>query len=301
MDAKSWQARFAAFGAKKTRAAVASTLPAYTTDREQPIEDMLPIGNQWTRELFGGAFYVSPNRDPNRPSCSLVFVRSADGNTGTTNPADLGGGQTDQHLIYEGLSRVAADAVLAGAGTAGDGDAIYSVWHPELVNLRASLGLARHPIQMVATLRGIDIDRMLLFNVPDLPAIVLTVSECATRLRDVLSTRPWITAVLMEDGRDIRHAFDQLSALGVRRVSCIGGRHLARSLLEASLIDDVYLTTAPRRGGEPNTPLPSAASSGRLIVRKCGTLAEAGVAFEHFTIAGAAISTAHAAAVLPPS
>ena len=31
-------------------------------------------------------------------------------------PSSLGGGDADKHLIYEGLSRVAADAVLAGAG-----------------------------------------------------------------------------------------------------------------------------------------------------------------------------------------
>ena len=284
MDAESWRERFAEFAAKKTHAAVAAALPAYTTEREQPIDDMLAIGNEWTRRLFEGPFYLSPNRDPNRPACSLVFVRSADGNTGAANPADLGGGQTDQHLIYEGLSRVAADAVLAGAGTARDGDVIYSVWHSELVTLRASFGLPRHPVQMVATVNGVDIDRMLLFNVPELPAIVLTTSEGATRLRDDLSRRPWIKAVLMQDRKDIRRAFEQLPALGVRRVSCIGGRHLARSLLEASLVDEVYLTTAPRRGGEPNTPLPPAASSGRLIVRKCGTLAETGVAFDHFAI-----------------
>ena len=50
-----------------------------------------------------------------------VFVQSADGNTGARNPADLGGGETDKHLIYEGLSRVDVDGVLAGAATSGEG------------------------------------------------------------------------------------------------------------------------------------------------------------------------------------
>jgi len=49
--------------------------------------------------------------------CSLVFVQAADGNTVASDPALLGGGQTDKHIVYEGLSRVAADAVLAGART----------------------------------------------------------------------------------------------------------------------------------------------------------------------------------------
>jgi hypothetical protein len=38
---------------------------------------------------------------------------------------------TDKHLIYEGLSRAAADAVLAGAATVRAGDIVFSVWHPE--------------------------------------------------------------------------------------------------------------------------------------------------------------------------
>jgi len=46
-----------------------------------------------------------------------VFVQSRDGNTGARDPSSLGGGDTDKHLIYEGLSRVASDAVVAGAET----------------------------------------------------------------------------------------------------------------------------------------------------------------------------------------
>ena len=83
----------------------------------------------------------------------------------------LGGGETDKHLIYEGLSRVAADAVLAGAETIRGGDIVLSVWHPELVALRASLGLPRHPIQIVATLRGLELDAACMFNVPELPVV----------------------------------------------------------------------------------------------------------------------------------
>ena len=94
-----------------------------------------------------------------RPACCLVFVQSRDGNTGTRSPSALGGGRTDEHLIYEGLSRVAADAVLAGAETVRDGNVIFSVWHPELVRMRAALGKPRHPLQVIATLQGLAFDR----------------------------------------------------------------------------------------------------------------------------------------------
>ena len=72
------------------------------------------IGNAWSREHYGGPFHLFA-APPDRPAISLVFVQTRDGNTGAPNPEDLGGGPTDKHLIYEGLSRVAADAVLAGA------------------------------------------------------------------------------------------------------------------------------------------------------------------------------------------
>jgi riboflavin biosynthesis pyrimidine reductase len=273
------RARFEAFAARKTAAATAAALPPYETERQAPRDGMLAIGNDWTRERFGGSFFLSPPRRGG-PSCSLVFVQSADGNTGAARPSDLGGGLTDEILIYEGLSRVAADTVLSGAETVRGGGTVFSVWHPELVRLRESLGLPRHPVQMVATVQGLDIDRMLLFNVPELRAILVTVPDTAARLRDALKSRPWVTPVVMADRSDLPRAFEQLAALGIRRISCIGGRRLAASLVEAGLVDDLYLTTSPRHGGEPDTALPAAVLAGDVIVRKRGTREETGVVFE---------------------
>lgn len=284
MNAAASRDRFESFAAKKTHAALTAALPPYVTEREQPLDGMLAIGNEWTRQVFGGPFYVSASPEPHRPSSSLVLVRSAEGNTGAANPADLGGGNTDLHVIYEGLSRVAADAVLAGASTVRDGNVMFSVWHPELVRLRASLGLPRHPTQIVATRRGLDVSRMLMFNLPEVSAIVLTVSEGVAAMRDALRTRPWVRTIVMRDEHGLRAAFGELSAFGVKRISCIGGRHLAEALIDAALIDDTYLTTSPKAGGEPDTLLPAAASAGALLVRKRGTGEEAGVVFEHFSI-----------------
>ena len=145
-----------------------------------------PLGNQWTRRLFDGDFYLSPV-PKEIPATSLVFVQSSDGNTGTRNPASLGGGETDKHLIYEGLSRVAADGVLAGAETIRGSKVVFSVWRPELVELRAALNLPRHPVQIVATLGRLTFDDTLLLNVPELPVILVTTpassTECARSWR----------------------------------------------------------------------------------------------------------------------
>ena len=128
---------------------------------------------------YGGEFGLAVP-DEGQTALSLVFVQSKDGNTGGTDPSTLGGGATDKHLIYEGLSRVAADAVLAGAGSV-HADAFFSVWHPELVTLRASLGLRRHPAQIVVSKRGGLDFGALLFNVPDVPVFLIGGDECVAR------------------------------------------------------------------------------------------------------------------------
>ena len=276
-----WLGRFQQFEARKTRLATTVPLPPYRTELDDPDADALAIGNAWTIRLFDGRFYLSPAATPVRPACSLVFVQSSDGNTSAPDPGVLGGGDTDTHLIYEGLSRVAADAVLAGAQTVRGSDVMFSVWHPQLVDLRLSLELSRHPVQIVATLRGLELADTMLFNLPDIPVLLLTVASAAERMYHAIKIRPWIRLLLMEGPGDLRRAFERLGSIGIARISCIGGRTLAGHLLDAGLIDDLYLTTGRNAGGEPGTPLSSAPWRGRTVVRKGGTGVEQGVIFEH--------------------
>src|SRR4029079_10747133 len=97
---------FEAFAAEKPAAAASADIPAYSTELCHPPAGAIAIGNDWSIRLFDGLFYVPLARSPDRPACSLVFVQSADGNTGADDPETLGGGVADKHLIYEGLSRV---------------------------------------------------------------------------------------------------------------------------------------------------------------------------------------------------
>jgi 5-amino-6-(5-phosphoribosylamino)uracil reductase len=281
-----WPARFERFAERKTREALDAELPPYVTELENHEQGLIAIGNDWSRRLFDGDFYLAPSPNSRRPACSLVFVQSLDGNTGARNPSVLGGGETDKHLIYEGLSRVAADAVLGGAETIRGGRIVFSVWHPELVRLRQALGKPRHPLQVIATLRGLDMQDELLFNVPDIRVLVLTVGACATLMRERFAARPWITPIVMDKPSDLPEAFERLRALGIERISAIGGRNVATQLIDAGLVHEVYLTTAPRPGGEPNTPMYPRPLNRRVVVRKRGTGPESGVVFEHFLLQG---------------
>lgn len=276
-----WRIRFEHYSDRKTREAAGATLPPYLTALDVADDRVEAIGNAWSIAVFDGPFYASPPRDPHKPACSLVFVQSADGNTVAPHPASLGGGDTDKHVIYEGLSRVGADAVLAGAETVRLGHVVFSVWHPHLIELRASLGRARHPTQIVATLRGLDLDRGLLFNVPEVPVVMLTISAAAQEIKAALDARPWIAPVIMETPQHLPRAFDELRGMGIERISCIGGRTLAGQLLDANLVDEVYLTTGTREAGTPGTPMYEKPWRGDVLVRKRGTGAERGVVFEH--------------------
>ena len=275
-----WETRFADLARRKTREATAATLPALQTVEGGATNELDAVGNRWTRRLFDGDFYLSKvTRDI--PATGLVFVQSRDGNTGARNPSSLGGGETDKHLIYDGLSRVAANGVLTGAETIRGSQVIFSVWHPELVALRAAMGLPRHPIQIVATLGALKFDDTLLFNVPELPVIVISTAVWVERMKEELARRPWIRTITMPQPDDLPGAFRRLRSMGVARISAIGGRTIARAMIDAGLIQDLYLTTSPRPGGEPNTPLYPTPLDGRLVVRKRGTGPESGVVFEH--------------------
>jgi riboflavin biosynthesis pyrimidine reductase len=289
MTRHDWTAQFEKVAQRKRRTAADVELPPYRT--VVPFDGTrLPdgvrfdaIANAWTRRLFDGDFYVS-SPPAGVPSTSLVFVQSRDGNTGTRNPSSLGGGETDKHLIYEGLSRVAADGVLAGARTVGGTSVVLSVWRDEIVALRESLGLPRHPVQIVATLGGFSLDDTLLVNVPALPAIVIGPRAWIERMAGALKERPWVTPIATDDAGDLSRAFRALRSMGLSRVSAIGGRSIACALIDAGLVHDLYLTTSPRAGGEPDTPIYRGSIGGAVVVSKEGTGRETGVIFEHLLV-----------------
>ena len=244
---------------------------------------LTPVGNDWTRAFYDGPFHLFelPER---RPAVSLVFVQSRNGNTAADNPSELGGGPTDKHLIYEGLSRVAADGVLAGAGTVGR-SVFLTVKHPQFVALRRDLGLPRHPAQIVLSEEGrVDFSSRV-FSTPDVPVFLLAGDRCMRRCSMEAQRRPWITMV--PTNGDLAATLTALRRdHGIKRISAVGGRNAATSLVDAGLVQDIYLTTSAIEAGEPNTPwyvggMPPAVS---LIVRKREDTSEQPILFEHFAL-----------------
>ena len=280
-----WQVEFDAFAARKTRQARDAGIPGFRTTMLGDHSTLMPIGDAWSCEAFDGPFYAH-RPGPMVPSVSLVMVQSASGNTVAGDPAALGGGSTDKHLIYEGLSRVAADGVLAGARTV-DTRTVFSVWHPQLVGLREHLRKPRHPAQLIVTGRGdLDVEQLLIMNCPAISVFVLTTSEGVRRVRPSTRDRSWVHVIDCGDVLNFRAAFHRLqSDFGVRVISAVGGRTTASSLLRQRLVSDLYLTSSPVRGGEPGTPLQVPGSiPKRLVVAKAGRGQEEGVRFEDWAL-----------------
>jgi riboflavin biosynthesis pyrimidine reductase len=280
-------AGFSEFAAGKSREAEqAHVAPFSTVEDRSAAFDVVTLGNDWSRHLYDGPFHITADRGGDVPLISLVFVQSHDGNTGAANPDSLGGGPVDKHVIYEGLSRVAADGVLAGSKSVGK-QSFFSVWHPQLVSLRAALGLPRHPAQVIVTGRAcVDFADTLLFNVPDAPVYIISTPAGCERLKAGVKHRPHVELVRMT-GDDLRAPLSFLRReRGVRRISAIGGRTTASALIDQRLVQDVYLTTAARNGGEPNTPFYTGTQPLDLntVVRKEGGDREFPIVFVHSMI-----------------
>jgi riboflavin biosynthesis pyrimidine reductase len=261
---------------RKQEAALAAPLAGLTTLAEEAGgADLLSFGNAWTRRLFDGDFHRSAGpASPELPSVSLIVTESQ-------QPATFGA--TVPHLLHEGLTRVDADAVLGGLGDASSGDEICSVWHPELVKLRAERGLPRHPVQVLVTNScDVSFDRCLPVHEPSLQVIVVTRSSLVPTACARLREYPWVAVLGAGDPLDLRAALTQLRDRGIAVVSAVGGRRIATSLLAAALVTDLYITVR-----EPG----SAASAlsfyngpplvRRRLLSKAGRGAEGAVRFEH--------------------
>lgn len=249
---------------------------------------LTPLGNAWSRRYYDGPFHVFA-APADRPAISLVFVQSRNGNTGAANPADLGGGPTDKHLLYEGLSRVAADGVLAGASSVGH-HVFFTVNHPELVALRLELGFPRHPTQMVISNDGhLDLSSRV-FCTPDVPVILIAGRECQRKVAPQIHDRAWITIVPLD--ADLVTTFRRLhDEHGIGRISAVGGRVTATSLVDAGLVQDIYLTTSGIDAGDPDTPWYAGTRPPKCetIVRKREVAVESPILFEHLAILPASV------------
>jgi len=167
-----------------------------------------------------------------RPYLALNMVATVDGRAALNGSAVGIGSPADKRLMRE--LRAEADVVLHGAGTV-RADPLSARVPAELVPLRIANGLTPQPLGAIVTRSG---------NLPgkhpyyDSSTVIYITSNYEVPVHE-----PTVEVCRVED---VREAIDDLGRRDVQRILCEGGPTLNAALFEAGLVDEVFLTIAPK-------------------------------------------------------
>jgi len=217
-----------------------------------------------------GPLRMPARRD--RPHVYSNFVASVDGVVALDPPRGTGGdvsGRDPHDRAVMALLRAAADAVVIGAGTlrAEPGhlwtaDRLAGELADACRALRASLGLAPRPLQLVVSGSG-DLDLGWGVFAGEAPAMVATTPAGAARLR--AQGRPVRIAEVGERGVPLRAALAAAGLGAGARVLCECGPTLHAEFMAEGAIDEAFLTVAPSLVGRPRDVRALGMLEGRLL------------------------------------
>ena len=199
------------------------------------------LANQVRDQLAG---YLSRHLN-NRPQVILKLAVSSDGKITAERgkPTRITGPEVKArvHLI-----RSRADAILVGVSTVLADD-------PELTCRLPGL-FHRSPVRVVPDSKlSIPLDCQLVRSAREVPVWIMTTDQAPAQARNELGSRGVrvITCASTADGKvDLASMMQELAQQGISTVLAEGGAHMARALLEADLIDQVFLFSAPKKLGE---------------------------------------------------
>jgi len=208
--------------------------------------DRLEIGpgrpaHEWLAELR-----AHERAADDRPFLYLNLVASADGRASFEGHTGGLGSEADTRMLTE--LRALADAVLIGTGTIRAEGYGRLVRNAERIGRREAAGMAATPTAVLIS-RSFDIPwGASLFEAADQPVIVYT---------DASGEPPEVVApveVVRLAGPEPRAVMADLRARGVRSLLCEGGPTLNSALLEAGVVDELFLTISPLLAGEDGAP-----------------------------------------------
>jgi riboflavin biosynthesis pyrimidine reductase len=174
-----------------------------------------------------------------RPFVFVNFVASVDGRASVGGRTGALGSAADLDMLLE--LRTLADAILIGTGTLRAEGYARMVQSAERRGRRVAAGLPEDPLTVLASRSGDLPWDAGLFAAPEQPVLVYADTE-----------PPEVAApVEMARAADLRAVMADLRARGVRALLSEGGPTLLRSMLEAGLVDELFLTVASVITGEP--------------------------------------------------
>jgi riboflavin biosynthesis pyrimidine reductase len=178
-----------------------------------------------------------------RPHLVTNFALTVDGQATIAGRSGPIGSATDTEMLVALRTRV--DAVMIGAGTMRAERYGRVVGDPAKRELRRSEGLAGDPLMVIVSGR-LDLPwDAPLFTEGHGEVLIYTASEveppgCETP----------VEVVRQPAGIDLGELMTHLrSARGVRALLCEGGPHLHAKLIEAELVDELFVTQAPKLAG----------------------------------------------------
>jgi riboflavin-specific deaminase-like protein len=186
---------------------------------------------------------------PERPYLVLNMVATLDGKAALGGRTRGIGSRADRELFHH--LRTQADAVMVGAGTLRAERYGRIVRDPERREKRRREGLAPDPLACVvsASLRGLE-------DVPLLAAGEQRVALITGAEGDIAATAAPVEYVRVAPAEPASGAVDLAAALrrlradhGVRSILCEGGPTLNADLLRAGLVDELFLSVAPKLAG----------------------------------------------------
>jgi len=180
-----------------------------------------------------------------RPEVIANFAISLDGNITTTRHIPSGWTSDEDKSRFHTI-RALGDAIMAGRGTV-EADRMTMTLPPgRFTEVRRSRHQSEAPFRVVVTASGQLSDQLPFWTVPTPPIIVLTTTAIAADNHHWLAQRAIVLPV-SPPPLDLPLALTRLKTeFQMNTIVCEGGAALLRSLLEHDLLDQLYLTVAPR-------------------------------------------------------
>jgi 5-amino-6-(5-phosphoribosylamino)uracil reductase len=182
-----------------------------------------------------------------RPFVTLNVAESADGKLAPIDGGKINFGSPEDRAQMEAL-RALADGVLIGSGTLRAEDPPLIIRDPEVRNRRTTAKGSPHPRNItVCSNLPENLAEMNFFRWPETEKLVFTTLRTPSALREAASQYARIEVVALDGaGRvDLVEVLRKLPTLGVGHLLLEGGGELNFSMLDAGLIDEIYLTVCP--------------------------------------------------------
>ncbi len=179
---------------------------------------------------------------PDRPYVVTNFALTLDGHATIAGRSGSIGTDTDTQMLVGLRTRV--DALMIGAGTMRAERYGRIMGDPAKREQREAEGLPAHPLMVIVSGR-LDLPwDASLFTEGDGEVLIFTASDV-----EPPQTRTPLTVERHEGAVDLVAAMKALRERGVRALLCEGGPRLHAQLLDELLVDELFVTHAPKLAG----------------------------------------------------